>query len=123
MYAKIALAALLVCALYSRAYGNLVSCEDPDEPGLLVSKIYEEPPKKSNFTLRAPEYGETETAISCIFFDSSENFNVVITDGGLGKNFVELQISPIDEVEDDHHHHDDRDDKYYYELNVYRKPN
>ncbi|XP_057655510.1 uncharacterized protein LOC130893427 [Diorhabda carinulata] len=128
MYAKITLAALLVCALYNRAYANLVNCEDLNEPGVLVSWLYEEAPAKGNFTLRAPEFGETETPISCIFFDApSDLYNVEISDGGLGKNFVELQITPAEDLTDDRHHHhddddDDDDDKIYYQLSVFRQP-
>ncbi|XP_057655506.1 uncharacterized protein LOC130893424 [Diorhabda carinulata] len=137
MYTKIALAALLVCALCSRAYGNLIYCDNLKEPGELVTWIYENVPEGTNLTVRVPEYEETETPVSCIIFKSSA-LNVEITDGGLGKNFVELYISPVEMVEDnqlhrrdddhhhhddDHHHHDDDDvdDKIYYELSVYRQ--
>ncbi|XP_057655509.1 uncharacterized protein LOC130893426 [Diorhabda carinulata] len=125
MYARIALAALFVCALYDGAYANLVNCEDLNEPGVLVSWLYEEAPPKENFTLRAPEYGYTDSPISCIFFDApSDLYNVEISDGGLGWQYVELQITPVEDLEDDRHHHhdDDDDDKLYYQLSVFRRP-
>ncbi|XP_056637046.1 uncharacterized protein LOC130445450 [Diorhabda sublineata] len=139
MFAKISLVAFLVCALCTRVYGNLIDCESLREPGELVTWIYENAPADTNLTLRVPEYDETETPISCIVFKSSA-FNVEVTDGGLGKNFVELYISPVDNVYDDHRHHDDddhrhhddddrhhhdddnNDDKIYYQLSVFRQP-